>query len=104
MDNSKQVALTIMEQIRWNRVRAMTGAKNPSYGKDTDGNPYFGFTLPRGLAGRGIQWVRIILTPKDLYTVVSGNRKGNPVETREDVYADGLVKALEGVTSLAFSL
>jgi hypothetical protein len=99
------VAENILQQLGGNKFVAMTGAKNISKGKDSRGNEYLGFRLPR--ADKGINYVKITLNGKDLYDVEYGKIRGanyNVVSTSEDLYNDMLVNDFEQTTKLYTSL
>ena len=97
---------TIMEQLGGGRFIAMTGARD-FIGDEP--NAVLAFALPGRLAAKGINKVRVTLTPADLYTVEFFKlaRRGlvcETVETVEGVYADQLGRVFESVTGLAVSL
>lgn len=106
---SKEIAQTILSQLGGNRFASMTGAKNFM----AVGNGLT-FKLPHRLARGGINYVKITLTPSDVYEVIFykiGNfTKKNPtpavveVAKHEEVYCDELQEVFEAETGLVTKL
>jgi hypothetical protein len=93
-----QIANTIRDQIGA-KALYMLGAKNPA----TNGND-FCFRI-RG--SRKVNYIKITLTPADLYTMEFGKIHGHNykvVETCEGVYADMMHGLIETNTGLYTSL
>lgn len=89
MENGKEKAMTILEQLGGNRFLAMTGARNITY--DEDGT--LAFFLPK--KAKGINHIRIRIEPSDTYTVIFGyyskrNLEYKPVKEVDMVYSDNL--------------
>jgi hypothetical protein len=92
------IAQTILDQLGGQRFRVMTGARDfVNTGKGLQ------FRLPR-IASNGIRYVRVELTPADLYTVTFINARLQTVLTREGVYADKLREVFTDATGLDTSL
>jgi hypothetical protein len=98
------VAQTILDQLGGNRFIVMTGARN------FVAHPYaLSFKLPAGLAVDGINYVKIDLSPSDLYRVEVYRLKGTTLEPRgkrsaSGVYADQLRSVFTDLTGLETSL
>ena len=95
-----KIAAVIFGQLGGNRFTVMTGAKN-FVGSDEG----LTFRIPK--AKNGINCVRIILTPADLYKVEFMKIRGTTVKTHEivsNVYAENLRSVFEDHTGLATSL
>ena len=102
---TKTVAEIILDQIGGNKFIVMTGAKHL-----IDGGKYLSFKLPGGNFSK-YNYVKITLSPDDLYDIELGNIKRSKgvleYKKRVDetgIYADQLVQILEGHTGLNFSL
>ena len=98
MNDSKQIATTILNQLGANKFIAMTGAKEFSVIKNG-----IRFKLPAQLANRGINIVLIELNGKDLYNLRFYKHKGTKldlIQSEEDVYAETLTAAFREVTGL----
>ncbi len=96
------VANTIFKQLGGNRFNVMTGAKNLIASADA-----LSFRLPSNFAQKGINAVRIRLTPADTYEVTFSNIRGTKVtvvSTFDDVYADSLRTLFTSETGLDTSL
>jgi hypothetical protein len=80
MTDNKQIAKTILEQLGGNKFRVMTGAKN-FIAIDSG----LGFSIPGGggFAKSGINVVKVILTPADLYDMEFMRSRGGTVTTVE---------------------
>jgi hypothetical protein len=90
------VANTILEQLGGRMFRIMTGAKD--FVGDANS---LKFKLPK--AQKGIKYVRITLTPEDLYDVEFAKLKGlewTVISKSEGVYVDMLRKLFETETGL----
>lgn len=101
---SNEVAKTILTQLGGNRFAAMTGAKNFVGSPDA-----LSFTLPGGggFCRDGINVVRVVLTPADLYDVEFSRRRGSTVKTVkkvEAIFFDQLRLTFEQATGLRTSL
>lgn len=110
MDDRKEVARTILEQLGGNGFVLMVGAKHLTA---IEGG--LSFKLPSNFAKDGINHVEVILTPMDVYTVkfmrvriqrgedgnIDLDRSVKIVDVHEDVYADSLRDVFERVTGLA---
>lgn len=64
MSESKQVAITILQQLGGNKLIAMTGARNFVSSPDS-----LGFKLPSRSAKKGINFVKVTLNVMDTYDV-----------------------------------
>jgi hypothetical protein len=96
------VATEILRQLGGNRFRAMTGAKN-----FTGHASALSFKLPSNFATKGVNYVKVTLTPADTYIVEFLKiraLKVTPIETVEDVYHDNLQGVFTRVTGLDTSL
>ena len=95
---SNQIAQTIMQQIGGNRFAVMTGAKQfVALGNGLQ------FKLPSNFAKKGINCIKITLTPADLYDVEFFKIRGmnvTEVEKSEGLYADMLQSEFRRVTGL----
>lgn len=104
-----EIAQTILSQLGGRRFTVMTGAKDMyAFRASSEGDSQGGlqFRLPRGLASRGINCIRISLNTSDTYTVealkIGSKARGfTVVESREGVYADMLEELISGLTGLA---
>ena len=101
---SNEVAKTILSQLGGNRFSAMTGAKNFVGSADS-----LSFTLPGGggFCRDGINVVRVVLTPADLYDVEFIRRRGSKIKTVkkvEAIFFDQLRPTFEQATGLRTSL
>ena len=64
MNNDKQIAETIFQQLGGNKFISFTGAKDLMAGKD-----HLAFKLPSNFAKDGINYVKITLDDTDTYTM-----------------------------------
>jgi hypothetical protein len=100
VSNNQYIAETILQQLGGNAFRAMTGARAfvaISYGLQ--------FHLPttRHFVKRGINVVRITLTPMDVYDMEFGKIQGFDyavLKTVNGVYCDQLQSVFTEVTGL----
>lgn len=103
VEEDRQVAQTILQQLGGQRFIAMTGARNLVFEKKC-----LYFRLPR--ANKGIKIVRIRLMPSDTYEVKFVKQARSPsfeeteVASYDDVYAENLRGVFEAETGLATSL
>lgn len=96
------IATTILEQLGGNKFRAMTGAKD--FGGHADA---LTFRLPATITRDRINFVRITLTPADVYRVEFMKVRGlniTTVSTHDDVYASDLRRVFTSATGLETSL
>jgi hypothetical protein len=98
------VANTILQQLGGGGFKMMTGAKS-----FIGGDNYLVFRLPGGggFTKRGINVVKIELTPADTYTVTFSKLRGvklAEIATHEDVYADNLRTVFSLETGLTVSV
>jgi hypothetical protein len=99
-----QVAQTILAQLGGNRFIAMTGARNLVSDAHCERGS---LSFKVGRNGKGVTHVRITLTDADLYRVETLKVRGlniTTLDTANDVFADQLRAAFEGMTGLATSL
>ena len=92
---TKQVAITILEQLGGNKFIAMTGAKNFSHSENT-----LSFRIPRQ---RKISAVRITLEDDDTYTMEFISIHGikmTTINTEKNVYFDELQNIFTANTGL----
>lgn len=85
-----EIAKTILKQLGGNKFTVMTGAKNYVAHKDA-----LSFRLPGNgkLNGKTVNYVKITLTPLDLYDVEFGYIRGmnyKVLKTVEGIYFDML--------------
>lgn len=95
-----QIAQTILDQLGGQKFVAMTGAKNFIAGESQ-----LMFQIPK--AKKGINKVRVILTPADTYTVEFAKVAKldyKVIAKVEDVYCDTLQDVFEANTGLYTSL
>jgi hypothetical protein len=96
----------IFEQIGGHKFIAMTGAKNFCQGSDQGGevNPYLSFQFPSNIGTRNsINFVKIELTPEDVYDVSFGSLRGTKwklVEKINGLFVEQLINAIEITTGL----
>lgn len=99
-----QVAETILAQLGGQRFRVMTGARDFV----SDAHCMRGsLSFKVGRNARGVTHVRITLTDADLYRVETLKVRGTTIatlDTANDVFADQLRAAFEGMTGLDTSL
>lgn len=99
---NQQIADTILAQLGGNKFKAMTGAKDFSYG-----DRYLQFRLPRGATNKA-KFVKIALEINDTYTVTFStmNRKYEVrvISSHEMIYADRLQGLFTEQTGLECSL
>jgi hypothetical protein len=100
---ASQIADTIIKQLGgWSRVKAMTGAKAPTYFAGPPAGVQFRFPNPRGP-----NWVRISLLPSDTYRVEFARIRGykrHQEKTFDDIYFDALIPLFEETTGLYLRL
>jgi hypothetical protein len=90
------VAKTILEQLGGRRFSVMTGAKNyTGHGASETDMGALSFRLPGsgGFTKSGINYVKVTLTPSDVYSVEFGKVRGTKytvVSKAEEVYCDML--------------
>lgn len=96
------VANTILAQMGGSgRLTAMIGAHSFVGGKDS-----LSFRF-KAKSHKGINTIRVVLTPADVYTVEFCRIRGfklSLVETVADVYCDQLIETVERVTGLYLHL
>lgn len=93
-----EVARTILRQLGGSKFVAMTGAKHMAAHKDG-----LSFRLPGGTFSRHINYVKITLTPADLYHIEYGcirKLKYRVLETEDEVYAEDLQRVFTQTTGL----
>ena len=105
MNTPQQVAATILNQLGGNRFIAMTGTKVKYY-EATEGNIALTMSLTRNAAKA--QYLRVVLTPSDTYTMEFSKYNKNLDKTVcaefTDVYCDQLQNIFTKVTGLYTSL
>jgi len=98
------VATTILHQLGGNKFIAMTGAKDLCSDEDS-----LFFKLPKksGFVKNGINFVRIVLTPSDTYTMIFSRITWaryvptvKVIQTHTDIYCDQLQQLFTKVTGL----
>lgn len=92
------VAQTILQQLGGRRFIAMTGSKNMTAHKDG-----LSFRLPSNFARGGINYVKITLTPADLYHLEFCKVRKleyRVIETEDGVYAEDLQRMFTHATGL----
>lgn len=100
-----EIAGVILQQLGGRGFTAMTGARN--YTAISNG---LAFRLPARFASKGINSVRIVLTPMDVYSVEFWKIGPAPKFTRhlvssfDNVYNDNLRELFERETGLYLSL
>jgi hypothetical protein len=99
--NASQI---ILEQLGGRRFLAMTGAKCLLHHE-----PVLGVHLPRkpGFVKQGVNYIKISLSPLDLYDIEFGRIKGldyKVIEKVEGVYSENLCEVISETTGLALSL
>ena len=95
-----KVAETILNQLGGRRFVMMTGSKQFIAGKDS-----LSFKLSRNSSGAN--YLRITLTPMDVYNMEFISIRGNSMKTKHefnDVYCDILTSIFEKTTGLYTSL
>lgn len=98
MTHDQQIAETILDQLGGQRFIVMTGAK--AFIAIESG---LQFKLPSRLTQRGIDTVRITLTPMDVYNVEFGRVRKlvySIIESVDDVYCDQLQEVFTEKTGL----
>lgn len=98
------IASTILEQLGGRRFIAMTGAKN--FVAVAPGNTLV-FRLPAKFAKNKANYVRITLTPDDLYTVEFSYLRAmnlRDISRHEGIYCDQLRELFTTETGLYTSL
>jgi len=104
------VATEIYKQLGGGKFVAMTGAKN-----FVDGGNFLSFKLPSRFAKNGINYVKITLTPLDLYDMEFGKLTGGAwsasaslgykvIKTKRGIYNDMLRSVFTTETGLNTSL
>ncbi|MBF0388372.1 MAG: hypothetical protein HQL20_11095 [Candidatus Omnitrophica bacterium] len=96
------VAQTIYRQLGGGKFATMTGAKN-----FVDGGNFLSFKLPSNFAKGGINYVKITLTPLDLYDMELGKIRGSKYtvsKTKRGLYNDMLRSTFTAETGLNTSL
>jgi len=102
----KAIADTIIAQLGGNQFRAMTGAKDFTFGERGE----LTFGLPARFAKDGINKVRVTLTADDDYTVeffrinMRAKEMVKTIATEEGVYCDTLRSTFTRVTGLDCTL
>jgi hypothetical protein len=99
MKESETVGLTILNQLGGRRFSKMTGAQ--SFVAHSDG---LSFRFPRS---RGVNFLRITLTPADTYDLTFYSVRGIAHQEKKvltDVYAEQLQEIFTSVTGLRTSL
>ena len=101
----KEIATTIIQQMGGNKLVAMVGAKNFSFGTIE----YDGFTQPYMIfqfaMSRKYKYCRVIYEEgKDTYVFQLLNNKGVVKESISDAYCDDLIPLFEEKTGLYLSL
>ena len=94
-----QVANIIKKQLG-NKALTMMGAKNL-----VAGDNYLSFRIGRN--SKGINYIKIILNPKDLYDLEFGSIRGMNYKVKyeaKDVYVDMLHDVIENNTGMYLSL
>lgn len=102
VETDMTVATTILEQLGGPRFVHMTGARDLVGGRSE-----LRFRLPARLAKDGVNVVRIVLTPMDVYTVETYRARGGKstlVDTAEDIYAEDLQRVFTRMTGLVTRL
>ena len=107
-----QIANTMLLQLGGQPFCYMTGAKDLIALTASEKEEHLGglqFGLPRGLAKKGINKVRILLLPSDTYRVeaLKVNARSLTFEVMgeaEGVYGDQLAEVFRDLTGLATSL
>ena len=88
MNESKQAAIEILNQLGGNKLIAMTGARNFVSSPDS-----LGFKLPSRSARNGINFVKVTLNSMDTYDVQFKkiwNMKITDISSHEGIYNDML--------------
>lgn len=96
------VANTILEQLGKQKFIVMTGARNFLGAQDS-----LSFRLPSNFAKKGINYIKITLSPADTYDIVMGKIRGlkfTSISETEGVYAEDLRRIISEETGLALSL
>jgi hypothetical protein len=99
LNESMRVANTIKDQLG-RQALAMMGAKNLVGGKD-----YLSFRIGRN--SKGVNYVKITLTPMDLYDIEFGAIRGTNYKVKYEakgVYADMMHKIIEDNTGMYLKL
>lgn len=104
-DYQKEIATTIIQQMGGNKLVAMVGAKNFSFGTIE----YDGFTQPYMIfqfaMSRKYKYCRVIYEEgKDTYVFQLLNNKGVVKESISDAYCEDLISLFEEKTGLYLSL
>ena len=99
LDEGMQVAKTIQKQLG-QKAFVMMGAKNLVGGKD-----YLSFKIGRN--SKGVNYIKITLTPMDLYDIEFGAIRGTTYKVKYEakgVYADMMHKIIEDNTGMYLKL
>ena len=97
---NRDQAITIINQLGGNKFKAMTGAKDFTFGS-------IGLTFKIGRNAHRINYVRINLEPTDLYTVdfLRISKKNTTVVSKhEQIYCDQLQELFTKETGMLVSL
>ena len=95
-----EIAETILAQLGGNQFRAMTGARH-FVALDAG----LQFRLPNARTANGVQHVRIMLEPSDLYAVTFFRGDWTIIgESFDNIYCDQLADLFEDVTGLRTTL
>lgn len=97
-ERNKAIAQEILRQLGGNKFVAMTGARN--FGFD---GPSLSFAIGSGAKNK-IKYVKIKLTPMDVYDMTFMDRNGNTVEQYDGVYNDQLRDLFTEATGMDTSL
>jgi hypothetical protein len=98
--NTRQIALTILEQLGGRKFIVMTGVNALFSGIDVNGNAYLGFRFPMC---QKANYCRVTLTPMDAYNIEFMRLTGKsaiPYKEVEGVYGDMLQSIFTDVTGL----
>lgn len=94
-----QLAQTIIAQLGGGRIFAMAFAIHTVVANGV------ALTIAPGLRRAAkAQWVRVLLTPADTYTVQLLNARGATTREVTDIYCDELARTVEKMTGLYLSL
>lgn len=99
--NDPLVSNTILRQLGGQRFLVMTGARDLVY--DTRS---LTMRLPktRRADKKAPKWITIRLTDADVYELTAIGADCQPIETRDDIFAQQLCQTFEAMTGLAVSL
>jgi hypothetical protein len=104
---TKEIALTIYNQLGGNKFRAMTGAKGFTSGTtETKNEPYLAFNIGRN--SKSISGITIILNHNDLYTMrfwrIRKGRVKYPFPDMNMIHCEDLAKTFKTVTGMETQL